>query len=162
MRQTFNNILNCLLDGCLDVYGDHLVSLAVFGSVAAATMRPDSDIDVLLVCDQLPHGRMARIRQFEAVDSYCQEVLEQASRQGVMTCFSPHIKTPREVRLGSPLFLDMTETVKILFDRQGFLEQYLQGLKQRLAHLGAQRVMFGGGYYWLLKPDLEPGEAITL
>jgi predicted nucleotidyltransferase len=162
LKKIFNNIIEHLKNACLDVYGDRLISLCVFGSVAAGTMRPDSDIDLLVVCDSLPHGRMARVREFEAVDRLCDGLLKQATKQGVTTTFSPHIKIPDEVRQGSPVFLDMTESVMILFDQERFLEDYLEGLKERMFRLGARKVMFGGGYYWLLKPDLKPGEEIIL
>jgi len=162
LRESFENIVECLKNSCLDVYGDRLVSLCVFGSVAAGTMRPDSDIDLLVVCDPLPRGRMARVREFEAIDRLCERELKQAMQRGVATMFSPHIKTPDEVRKGSPIFLDMTDTVRIMFDRERFLGDYLAGLKERLSRLGARKVMLGGGYYWLLKPDLKPGEEISL
>jgi predicted nucleotidyltransferase len=162
LKQTFESLLECLKNYCLHVYGDRLVSLCVFGSVAAGTMRPDSDIDLLVVCDPLPRGRMARVREFEAVDRLCESALKQAMQRGVATIFSPHIKTPDEVRQGSPVFLDMTDTARILFDRELFLGGYLVELKERLSRLGARKVMLGGGYYWLLKPDLKPGEDISL
>ena len=138
------------------------MSLCVFGSVATGTMRHDSDIDLLVVCDSLPRGRTARIRKFEAVDSVCEEALEQARQQGVYTAFSPLIKTPDEVRQGSPVFLDMTVNVRILIDRRGFFMSYLDGLNEKLTELGSRRIQFGGGYYWILKPGLKPDEEIIL
>jgi predicted nucleotidyltransferase len=162
VKQTFENLISCLEDSCVHVYGDRLVSLCIFGSVAAGAMRPDSDIDILLVSDPLPRGRMSRVREFEAVDRLCERSFKQAMEHGVRTIFSPHIKTPYEVGQGSPVFLDMTHTVRILFDRDQFLEDYLRGLKERLSRLGARKVMFRGGYYWILKPDLKPGEEIIL
>jgi hypothetical protein len=56
----------------------------------------------------------------------------------------------------------MTEDVLILHDPDGVLERYLRGLRARLRALGARRIAKGGGYYWLLKPDLKPGEDFTL
>jgi predicted nucleotidyltransferase len=162
MKEIFQGLLRRLREACLEVYGDRLISLCVFGSVAAGAMRPDSDIDILLVCDPLPRGRMARVREFETIDRFCEGMLEKASQQGVRTTFSPHIKTPAEVLQGSPVFLDMTDTVKILVDREEFFEGYLDTLKERLSRLGSQRVKFGGGYYWILKPNLKPGEEISL
>ena len=88
--------------------------------------------------------------------------LRVASRRGVQTYLSPVFKTPGEVRQGSLLFLDMVEEARILHDRGEFLRVYLDGLRARLRELGARRVMRGGGYYWQLKPDLKPGELITL
>ena len=162
LKQIFEDILISFRDACLHVYKERIVSLCVFGSVAAQTMRPDSDIDVLVVCNGLPNGRIARIREFEAVDVLCQESLEQAKRQGVYTDFSPIIKTPDEVYLGSPVFLDMTDTARILVDREDFLKIFLNRFRNRLSELGAMRVEFGGGYYWILKPNLKPGEEIIL
>jgi predicted nucleotidyltransferase len=162
MKEIFEALLIALREACIEVYCDRLVSLCVFGSVAGGAMRPDSDIDILLVCQPLPKGRMARVREFETIDGLCEGSLRQALQHGVRTVFSPHIKTPAEVLQGSPVFLDMTETVKILFDREGFLALYLSTLKERLSDLGARKIRFGGGYYWILKPNVKPGEEISL
>jgi hypothetical protein len=161
-RQVFEKILACLKEACIEVYGSRLISLCAFGSVAAGTMRPDSDIDLVIVCDSLPRGRMARVREFENVDRICEHTLTQAMQEGITTTVSPLIKTPTEVKRGSPVFLDMTETVRFLFDREGFFHNYIDGLRERLLRLGARKVGFGGGYYWILKPDVRPGEEIIL
>ncbi len=161
-KQVFENLVGRVERACAEVYGDRLVSLAVFGSVARGTMGPESDLDLLVVAEPLPRGRMARVREFERVDALCEPALREAEAQGVRTTLSPVIKTPSEVELGSPLFLDMTIEVRILRDREGFLERYLRGLAERLDRLGARRIRMGGGYYWLLKPDLKPGEEVRL
>ena len=56
----------------------------------------------------------------------------------------------------------MTDEVLILHDPAGMLQDYLDRLSAQLHALGARRIPKGGGYYWLLKPDLEPGEDFTL
>lgn len=147
---------------CRAHYGERLVSLAVFGSAARGGMRADSDIDLLLVVEGLPQGRLARVRDFDTIEAGLAEVLALAKKDGVHTSLSPVFKTPEEVEQGSLLFLDMTDQAKILFDRNGFLRGYLDNLAGRLAKMGARRVYRGGGYYWLLKPDLKPGEDIAL
>lgn len=161
-QEVFERIVGGMRDGVEQVYGERLVSLAVFGSVATGTMRPDSDIDVLVVVDPLPEGRMARVREFERVERTVEPFLDAAARQGVHTILAPVFKTPNEVRRGSPLFLDMTHSVRILFDRDRFLTRYLADLGQKLEALGARRVRKGGGYYWLLTPDFQPGDVIEL
>jgi hypothetical protein len=125
-------------------------------------MRPDSDIDLLLVVDGLPPGRMPRVRQFEAIEQRLEPLLTDFSEHGLHTTVSPVFKTPEELEYGSPLFLDMTREVLILHDPDGVLRAYLEKLRARLKALGARRIPKGGGYYWLLKPDLEPGEDFTL
>ncbi len=67
-------------------YGPRLISLAVFGSAARGTARPDSDIDLLIVADPLPRGRMKRIADHGDIDfipteEYSPAVSRQAMRE---------------------------------------------------------------------------------
>ena len=121
-----------------------------------------TDVDLLVVATGLSRGRLARVRDFEAVEAAAAEVLSSAAREGIQTTLSPVLKTPEEVQKGSLLFLDMVDQAVILYDRDRFLRCYLDHLKARLEALGARRIYRRGGYYWLLKPDLKPGEGITL
>ncbi len=162
LHETFDQILKAVADACRDHYGRRLVSLVVFGSVARGTMRHDSDIDLLVVVDDLPRGRIPRVRDFDLVEAAVEEQLKQAESLGIYTRLSPVIKTPTEVRYGSPLFLDMTLHTRMLADRDEFLSRYLDRLRARLQELGARRVRRGGGYYWILKPGYQPGEEIQL
>lgn len=114
LLERFQTIVDALNTASLEVYGDRLLSTAVFGSVARGTMRPDSDIDLLLVVEHLPNGRMPRVREFEAVERRLAPLLAESARHGVHTALSPVFKTPRELEYGSPLLLDMTDEVLIL------------------------------------------------
>jgi predicted nucleotidyltransferase len=162
LRTTFSHLVDRLREECTRHYGDRLVSLVLYGSTARSTMRPDSDIDVLIVADPLPEGRMPRMREFDAVEQALSGDLAEAAAQGVHTYLAPVFKTPEEVQRGSPLFLDMTLEARTLFDRGDFFARYLDGLRARMRKLGSRRMEFGGGYYWVLKPDLKPGEEIEL
>lgn len=162
LKDHFHNILTAVLDACRRHYGDRLVSVAVFGSVARGTMRPDSDIDLLLVAGGLPAGRLNRVRDFQPVEEAVSDVIRAVEKNNIHTSLSVVFKTPDEVRQGSLLFLDMTDQALILFDKENFLRGYLDGFAQHLKTLGARRIYRRGGYYWLLKPDLKPGEEIQL
>lgn len=143
-------------------YGDRLVSVVVFGSMGRGTPRPDSDLDVLIVADQLPHGRMARVVQFAPVEAALEDHVAQGRSAGFTTECAPVFKTPDEVRAGSPLFLDMVEDARILYDRDGFFAGALDRLRARLSELGARRVWRGNAWFWDLKPDYQPGEVFEL
>jgi predicted nucleotidyltransferase len=143
-----------LLDACRRHYKDRLWTVAVFGSVGRGTARPDSDLDCLIVADGLPTGRLARVTDFQAVES----LLPERDRQRL----SPVFKTPTEVEIGSPLFLDMIADARLLFDRDGFFGQRLARLRARLDRLGATRHWLGSAWYWDLKPSYRPGDVIDL
>ena len=155
-------MLSRLAEVCPAIYGERLVSLVVFGSVGRGTPRPDSDVDLLIIARGLPDGRLRRVEEFSAVEDSLRESLRAWRERGVSTCLSPVFKTPKEARQGSPLFLDMVEDAKILYDQEGFFSILLGVLRERLAQLGARRIWRGEAWLWDLKPDYLPGEVFEL
>lgn len=143
-------------------YADRLVSVVVFGSMGRGTPRYESDLDVLIVADALPKGRMARVEDFAAIEAALEPRLAAGREAGFITDCSPVFKTPDEVRAGSPLFLDMVDDARILYDRDGFFAEALARVRARLARLGARRVWRGNAWFWDLKPDYTPGEVFDL
>lgn len=162
LRARFEELLSEILDATLAVYGRRLVSLAVFGSVGRGTPRPDSDIDILLVADDLPTGRMRRMAEFTPVEEALTHHLEQLRKQGIETTLSPVFKSREEIYRGSLLFLDMVDDARLMYDDQRFLHNYLERLRRRLTVLGAERIRRGGAWYWLLKKDYKVGEVFEI
>ena len=162
LKEKFKELQDLLLAETKSFYGDRLASFIVFGSVARETYRFDSDIDVLIIAESLPKGRMKRAAQFSAVEDRIEPFLESLKKKGINTYISSVFKTPEEAELGSPLFLDMVEDAQILFDRNGFFSKILERLRKRLRELGSKRVWKGNVWYWVLKPDYKPGEVIEL
>lgn len=162
LKEKFQDLENRLLSSIKSFYGDRLVSVAVFGSVARGTQNFDSDIDVLIIVNNLPGGRMKRIREFEAVEERIEPILKRLQKEGINTSISAILKTPEEAERGTPLFLDMVEDARILFDRSGFFLGILERLKNRLHRLGSRRIWRGNAWYWVLKPDFKPGEVFEL
>ena len=144
------------------LYGKRLVSVVVFGSAGRGTQRCDSDLDVLVVADRLPRGRMKRVEEFSSVENRIEPFLKSLQKAGIATDLSPVIKSPEEAEKGSPLFLDMVEDARILVDRNGFFKAVLKRLQCRLEKLGARRIWMGSAWYWDLKPDYKPGECFEL
>ncbi len=162
-RQKYYNFIEKLSKAIMNFYCDRLISIVIFGSVASDTFRPDSDIDILIIAKELPKGRVKRVEEFmKNIESKLEQDMMKLSKEGIYITLSPVFKTPEEVHTGSPLFLDMTENVKILFDRDDFFKKYLETLKIKLKNLGARKIYSKGGYYWELKPDYKFGEIIEL
>ena len=161
-REAFETLVLALQQASVRHYGDRLISLAVFGSVGRGTMRPDSDVDALVVATPLAAGRLRRVADFSAVEAQLDPLLLNLRAKGVDTCLAPLFKTPEEVAARSPILLDMTEDTRILFDRDGFLRRELDNLAAGLRRLGAKRHFVGNAWWWDLKPDFRPGDVVVL
>lgn len=162
LKERFEELQQILLSEVKSFYQEGLVTLAVFGSAARGTYRFDSDLDILIIADDLPRGRIKRVAQFMMVEEKIEPFLVSLRKEGINTYISPIFKTPQEAEIGSPLFLDMVEDARILFDRDGFFSKILDRLRQKLKKLGARRIWQGNAWYWILKPDYKPGDVIEL
>ena len=162
LKDAFESLIAALREAVPAVYGDRLWSLALYGSVARGTMRSDSDVDLLIVAEPLPKGRMPRAAEFEAVEKRMAPAFTEARRHGVDTFLSGVFKTRAELEHGNFLFLDMPDEARVLYDCDACLASYLAGLAARLKAMGAERIPFQGGYYWRLTPTFKPGDKIEL
>jgi uncharacterized protein len=144
------------------LYGDRLRALALFGSVARGSARPDSDLDVLLVVEDLPRGHSRRLATFATVETELAREIAALRLEGLQVEISPVLRTPEELAIATPLLLDLTEDAVILEDRGGVLAGALESLRTRLRRLGSRRVWRDGTWYWDRKPDYRRGEIIRL
>ena len=163
IREPYRTVIKRLLDALIRLYGDNLVSLVIYGSVARGNPRVDSDIDMLVVFEELPRPISERIRLFERAEDEVQPLLDELMERGYAIALSPLIKTRDEARRFSPIYLDMTEDAVIVYDKDSFFEGVLTRLINRLRELGATRVWVSDkAWYWVLKRDYRFGEVIEI
>jgi predicted nucleotidyltransferase len=146
-------------------YGERLVSLVLYGSAARGTMKPFSDIDLLVIVKDLPKGNHERWVEWrkQVVEPAIQDECDRLYREGYYVTVSARLKTPEEASFFHPFYLDMTQEAILLFDRDGFFRKVLERLRRRLQELGSKRVFLpDGSWYWVLKPDIKWGEVFDL
>lgn len=100
--------------------GEKLVSVVLFGSVARKEADRFSDVDLIVVCHDLPRTRLSRTEILEEPDRAVEAFLESLWKQGVYTDVIPILKTPEEAEKIVPLYFDLVEDAVILFDRENF------------------------------------------
>ena len=160
VSEPYASLLERLLAELRREFGDKLVSIVVFGSVARGDSRRDSDIDLLLVVEGIPPTVTGRVRLFEKVEDRLS--IGDLRRGGYDVSFSPVIKTPEEATRLVPLYLDMVDDAVILYDKDAFFTRVLERLRHRLSELGAERVRVGKKWYWRLKRDFKWGEVVVI
>jgi uncharacterized protein len=161
---TYQPLLDRFTDTLEQVYGDRLTSVVLFGSVARGTATPDSDLDLLVIIDGLPERYGDRLDEILPILKGLREepAYGLLRSQGVFPSPSVILFTPQEANQHRLLYLDMIEEGVRLIDKQGFFERRLEALRARLLELGAAKTRQDDGWYWDLKPDLSPGEALVL
>ena len=158
----YREVVGPLVSGVRHVLGERLVAVAVYGSVARGVARPESDVDVLIVADELPRGPRARRQLVGAAVDEAEVILHRGRPDGWLSVV---LKTREEVDQGGPLFYDMTlpDHVAIMHDPERWLASFLERLRGKMAALGAVRRRDSSGHpYWDLKPDWKPGDVIDL
>lgn len=113
---------------CRAAHGEHLVALALFGSQARGDARPDSDVDLFLIAEDLPES---------PIDRHERAVLHDLPPEPVVQIVA---RTPEEfLRDITPLDLDLAMDARILHDRDGFLGRHLEIVRARIAEAGLVR-----------------------
>lgn len=138
--------------------GRHLVSLVLFGSVARRQARDTSDIDLVVVVDELPRRLADRRRPL--LESW-ERV--RAPRGLPRVEWNLVIKSPEEARIHSPLYLDIVEDGILILDRGDLFASVLAEMRERMHVLGSRRVHLDDGtWYWDLKPNFRFGEVVEI
>ncbi|MBB5253552.1 nucleotidyltransferase domain-containing protein [Sulfurisphaera ohwakuensis] len=162
IKEPYATLLNNIVRIMREEFKDDLISIVLYGSVARGDNRNDSDVDLLIVMNNLPKDSMLkRIRLFETrVEDKLN--LDEYWNKGYYISLSPILKTPDEAEKISPLYLDMVYDAVILYDKDQFFTRILEKLKEKLRELGAERIIMGKKWYWILKKDSKFGETVEL
>jgi len=155
-------MIDRLLQRLLEQFGENLVSVVLYGSVARGDFRPHSDIDLLLVFEELPPRRFARYSLIHPLLQEVQRSTAQDWEAGSGHRFSTILKTREEAGYTSRYYIDMTTDAVLLYDRNGFFGSVLDLLRARMKELGSRKVRVGDRWYWDWKPDYRFGELIEL
>jgi len=159
-------LLNRYLEFMKESFGERLLSMAIFGSVASGKARfPGSDIDFLIVMEALENLSFGqRIKLTMNVEEKLSKTLEFAMFKeafGMHPNFQEIIFSPDELKNHPPILLDLTTDSIILYDT-GILAEELAKVKKRLKELGSKKVKIKDSWFWILKPDIIPGERVVI
>lgn len=159
----YETLLKKVIDGTMRFFGENLVSIVLYGSLARGEIKKDSDIDLLIVSENLPKERLKRqdifMKMERGVDEEIKRIYE---KWGIYPYISPILKTKEEANILSPLYLDMVTDARILYDKDDFFKKVLAKLRLELELLNAKKIKVGKKWYWDLKPDYKSGDVISI
>ena len=145
-------------------FGNRLWSICFFGSAARGEATSESDLDALVVADELPQDMGLRFRETNPIHDNLRQTkayrrLKFLRRSATV---SDIFLTRRETSGHPPILLDIADHGILAFDRDSFLKGVLKSMRRRLRELGARKVVTEKGYYWILKPDAKPTEVVEI
>lgn len=155
-------LIDALLEAARARLGDRLTAVALYGSVARGEAHRFSDIDLFVVhrgarevvSEAFLHAKL-RLRDTP--------LTSELTSQGIPAAPVAVYRSEAELADTPWLLLDVTHHGIILFDPRGVLRRKLQSVRSRLRELGSRRIeLADGSWYWDLKPDMRPGEIVTL
>lgn len=159
----YRALLAKLLELIKNYYEDKLISLVLYGSVARGTAKKDSDIDIILILDNLSYKES--MNRFLLVEQKLKESHEfiLIKKSG----FSPEIKpilfSKEEASESRYIFLDIVNDGIILYDMNDFFKKRLEKLRKRLNELDSRKIFRNdGSWYWILAPNLRFGESFEI
>ena len=158
LPEPFRTSLVTATDTWCALLGPRLRSLILFGSLARGQGTASSDVDLLVIADDLPRSLVEHRRPLLAAWS------EARARHALPAVdWNLVTKTPEEAQYHSPLYLDIVEDGILLVDRGRFFETVLDAMRARMRELGSRRVhLDDGSWYWDLKPDFRFGEVVEI
>lgn len=158
--EPYRGLLSKLVELLRGRFGDDLVSVVVYGSVARGDYRRDSDVDLLIIIKNLPRTITERLILFNEVERGLENDLERLMEMGYYVTLSPILKTPEEARHFSPLYMDMTQDAVVLYDKDGFFRRILDKTREILEKLGFERVWVSKKVWYWRKREYRFGEVI--
>src|SRR3972149_4327380 len=144
-------------------YKEKLISLVLYGSVARGTAKQDSDIDIILIIDNLSYKES--MNRFLLVEQKLKESQEFISikESGYSPEIRPILFSQEEASESRYIFLDIVNDGIILYDKNDFFKKRLEKLKKKLIELDSRRIFRNdGSWYWILAPNLKFGESFEI
>ena len=130
-----------------------LVAIVQFGSTAHPPIRNETDVDLLLVFENLPSHRWERYELFTGFEKAVEQELAQLKPFDLQLTLSPLYKTRAEYFKWSGLYLDFEFAHKVIFEKGNAVEELLQKVKAWKSKNGAYRVQKGLKWYWVYSAD---------
>jgi len=115
-KEAYYSALKKIRENLPKCFGESLLSLVVFGSVAKETFSPESDIDLLVILEDFKSKREEYVRLFECLE----EVKE----------VNPIILKKEQLKESSWFLWDCKFI--ILYDKEGFFNSFVERLMEFL------------------------------
>ncbi|MFQ5837310.1 MAG: nucleotidyltransferase domain-containing protein [Thermoplasmata archaeon] len=150
----FGPVLKALAEKLLERFGENLLGILLFGSVARGDWTRDSDIDLLVLFREYPAGREGVVSELLSVRKEIRKTGEyqRAFRAGFVPTVEFYPLSLEDSSRFRRLYLEAFTEGIVIMDREGDLADLIRRFQERMKEAGAKRVETPGrGHYWILE-----------
>ena len=134
-----------------------LHSIVLYGSIARGTPSAFSDIDLLVIVDDIGNSIGERLDFIYSVIKESEVDIDVLRNHNVFTNISILPLTKKEAMTFIPIYLDITQDGIILFDKDDFFSRLMTKLTAVLNSAGVKKKHAGNLWYWEMDPKKELG-----
>lgn len=120
-------------------FNQSLLSIVLFGSAVKGSFTSTSDIDVLVVCESLPKDWRAR----DKIILELTEDIELKYATAIHMTLVGRDEISHAIESVAPLMLEIYDANEIIYDRDNFFKQLLNGFKTNLEKMHATKIEKG-------------------
>jgi len=164
-HRMYSSLLRRYCEILREKFGERLVGILLFGSIARGDWKKDSDIDLLLVIRGWKDKKVwERLRELSIAKEILRESREfhETLSNGYFPSIQHYALDPEEVQKFHSIYPDIAADGIILYDKEGFMDRLISSIREKLKRNGALRISTPDGrYYWILK-DVRAGEVFEL
>jgi predicted nucleotidyltransferase len=150
----FRPLLKVLTERMVQHFGDDLLGVLLFGSVARGDWTKYSDIDLLVLLRRMPRGLMGTMSKLLALRKELRRTreYERAFGAGYVPTVEFYPLALEDARRFRRIYLDAFTEGIVILDREGHLRDLMERFRRRMQEGGAKRVETPGrGHYWQLE-----------
>ena len=132
--QEYANYLNLLLKDFISIlkneWGDNLTSVIVYGISRKRISHVQSDVDLLIICKNLPHSKWERYDLIMKTIAKLEPKVEELYNQiGIHVYISPILKTQKEADQINKTYFDLVKEGEILLDNHDFFKKIIKTIE---------------------------------
>jgi predicted nucleotidyltransferase len=144
-QECFEMIINFIINA----YNQNLISLAVYGSYASSTQKINSDIDLLIILDKKKEKKYEWDFFYDNIELKINPFSQNLfNNYKISMDISPYIISKEQAVFFQPIYLDMTENISILFDKDEFLQNILNKLNKIKKEFHYKKIPYANKFIW--------------
>lgn len=133
-NEEYSKYLNMLLKDFLsiirDYWKDNLTSVVLYGISKKDVSHLQSDIDLLIICKQLPQSKWERYDLIMKLLAALEPKVEQLYNEiGIHVYISPILKSQKEAEQINKSYFDLVKEGRVLFDRNNFFQKIIKSIE---------------------------------